>query len=127
MAHFAKFVSLARSPDELKEQAKKQYGPSMEQPVFPYGLCLSLDEDTIKKLGLDTDDCEVGAKIHLCCMAEVTDFSKRKMDDGISRRIELQITDIAFENEGTEGAAAFDNSERMSKRYGIGKAAAEDE
>lgn len=91
----------------------------VEQPVFPYGLCINLDEDTIKKLGLDTEDCEVGSKIHLCCMAEVTDFGQRKMNDGVQRRIELQITDIAFENEDEEGTSAFSSEDRMAARYGI--------
>jgi hypothetical protein len=126
MAHFAKFISLARTKAELKTEAEKNSGavPSkMEQPIYPYGLCINFDEEMIKKLELETDDCEVGAKIHLCCMAEVTDFGERKMNDGIQRRIELQITDIAFENEDAEGKSAFDSSERMAKRYGIAERA----
>ena len=119
--HFAKFVNLARTPEELAAERAKSNpnSPGYEQPVYPYGLCICLDEDMLNKLKLDTEDCEVGAKIHLCCMAEVTDFSQRKMDDGVRRRIELQVTDIALENEDEENAGALDNSERMAKRYGI--------
>jgi hypothetical protein len=124
MAHFAKFVSLARTPDELKADAEKMgIGGSVpskvEQPIYPYGLCINLDEETIKKLKLDTDDCEVGSTIHICCMATVTDFGQRKMNDGVNRRIELQITDLALENEDEENAPAFSNHKRMKQRYGI--------
>lgn len=130
MAHFAKFVSLARTPDEIKEQQAKDAGrppDKIPEPVYPYGLCIYLDDEILKKLDIDHDGCEVGDTIHLCCMAEVTDVSQRKMSDGVKCRIELQITQMAVENEDAEGAGAFDNSERMKKRYGINAEAGEDE
>ena len=118
MAHFAKFISLARSPEELKKDAAPMAPAAADkptsQPVFPYGLSICLDDETLTKLRLDAE-CEVGDTIHFCVMAEVTDKSERKMTDGVKRRVELQITDIALgDNEDAENKSAV---ERMTGRY----------
>lgn len=118
MAHFAKFVSLARTPKELKaDEAKNVPMPAaIEQPIYPYGTCISLEDEELDKLGLDAD-CDVGDTIHLCCMAKVTSCSKRDTSSGTTRRVELQITEVAIEDEDAEGAAAMSSETRIKGRY----------
>lgn len=43
-----KIVSMVQEP---KEAEKPATAPSVDQPRFPYGLCIRLDEQSIKKLG----------------------------------------------------------------------------
>jgi hypothetical protein len=115
MAHFARFVSMVRTPKEIKEDTDKLVADTvkMEQPLYPYGLCISLDDDILSKLDID-DDCDVGDTIHLCCLAKVTSSSKRDTSEGPKHHIELQITDMAVEDEDEENDAAV---KRMAGRY----------
>ena len=120
MAHFAKFVSMAMSPEKAKETVGGSVpvaAPSPPPaPLYPYGLCLSLADEELAKLDLDPD-CEVGDTIHLCCLAKVTECSSRDTSDGPKRRIELQITDLAIEDESTEMPPAMSREERIGRRY----------
>lgn len=109
---FAGMVDLARSPAEIKEEraemrsAPMSVAPSV--PIYPYGMCLSMDEEVLAKLGLEGDLPEVGEMIHLAGMAKVTSVSEREevQPDGTKKRccrIELQITHLAAEDEDEEG------------------------
>lgn len=118
MGHFTKMVSMAKTP----EQVNKEIGPAnpmpmtakaADVPTYPWGLCLNLEEDQLDKLEID-GDCEVGDTIHLCALATVTSCSSNQTEGGTKRRIELQITHLATENEDAENEA----SERAGKRYG---------
>ena len=89
-------------------------------PKYPYGLCISFDEDTLEKLGLDDGEMpEVGDMIHLMAMAKVTSVSENERESvgGATKkccRIELQITHLATENEDTESV----REEMAEKRRG---------
>jgi len=138
MAHFATMIDMAKSPEEVKEEVGKmmptvasKIADAPAVPVYPYGLCLSLEDDSIEKLALGDDLPEVGEMIHLCAMAKVTSVSKneRETTDGekkLCRRIELQITHLATENEDEEDAEGqLAKSEARRKRfYGDGEKAA---
>lgn len=95
-------VDMAKTPEEL---AKDYLGaPTIaapDQSRYPYGLCISLCQDELDKLGLD-GDCEVGDMIDLRAMAKVTSVSKNETTSGASIRIELQITHMETENESDE-------------------------
>jgi len=104
MAGFSTMVDMARDPEEIKEDMP-QAVPSA--PLYPYGLCISMDEDTLEKLRLDGELPQVGMMIHLAGMAKVTSVSQneREMSDGSKKnccRVELQITHLATENEDEE-------------------------
>lgn len=74
---------------------------SPEQPIYPYGLSISLGDDEITKLDLNTD-CEVGDMLHMHCLAAVTSVSKNQTTSGTRTRIELQIRYISAESEDAE-------------------------
>lgn len=84
---------------DAKEQAEMM-NPS--PPKYPYGLSISLCDDELEKLNLDTDDVSVGDMLHMHCLAEVTSVSKRDDGDGPCCRIELQICYISAEDESEE-------------------------
>lgn len=108
----AGMVSMARSPEALKKDSS--YGTAVpmadtpDQPVYPYGLCLSLGDEELEKLGLGSD-CEVGDEISFVARAEVTSESEHKTPDGSRCRIELQIVAMKV--------AGPDMEEGKSRRY----------
>jgi hypothetical protein len=95
-------VDLALTPDTVKQEIAERSAactvtPSPSLPKYPYGCCLSLEDDTLEKLGLDGDLPSVGEMIQFTAIAKVTCASEneREKSDGTTdkcRRIELQIT-----------------------------------
>lgn len=77
--------------------------PGIEnQPDYPYGLRISLNEQTLKKLDLEAD-CEIGDYIDLRALARVTSVSLGDHPDrGKTCCIELQIEQLAVESETDE-------------------------
>jgi hypothetical protein len=124
MAGFTKMISMEKTPEQVNREMGDGPGAMTaklaDMPRYPYGLCLNLESEQLDKLGID-GDCDVGDLIHLCAMAEVTDISKRKMENGDERlRIELQITHLAtLENEDREDDASM----KAKKRYSDDEAA----
>ncbi len=60
---------------------------------YPYGLRLSLNEKSLKTLGLDIKDFTVEAAVTLQAKAEVCSVNSSRHGCGV----ELQITDLALE------------------------------
>ncbi len=70
--------------------------PEGEQPRYPWGLSLNLEDESLKKLGVDTLP-EVGVVLSLTAKVTVTSVSARDdQDGGKSRSMNLQITDMAL-------------------------------
>jgi len=77
------------------------------QPTYPYGLCISLTEEELEKLGLDEELPPIGATLHFMAMAKVTSVSQneRTCADGTTERccrVELQIQQMSTEHEEAE-------------------------
>lgn len=98
---FSKMVSMERTPAEKVEEVMEMASPVMSVPDYPYGLTISLEEDDLEKLDLE-DDCEVGDMIDLRAFARVTSVSKRQVGGKDCCRVELQIEQLAVENEDDE-------------------------
>lgn len=130
---FAPMVDMAKTPEEVKKDAPVALADVPPKgPLYPWGLCLRLDQDTLAKLKLDGEMPTVGEMIHLCAMAKVTSVSENETEDGnggksVNRCVELQITHLATENEDQEGAAIEEGeaktAARRSRFYGAGDAA----
>lgn len=79
--------------------------PSIKnQPDYPYGLRINLNEGSLKKLeaaGLEGQP-EIGDYIDLRCFARVTSVSSNETDGGANRCVELQIEQMALESESDE-------------------------
>lgn len=131
MAAFTQMIDMAKSPEEVKKDVGQEAAPGwpLTTQVYPYGLCIRLEDDTLEKLGLGNEMPSVGDMIHLCAMAKVTSVSENEMEDGNggkkSRRcIELQITHLATESEDDENDVAMERQKaRQGRFYGGDKAA----
>lgn len=82
-----------------KEQAEIM---SPSPPTYPYGLCISLCNDELEKLGLNYEDLCTGDMLDLRCLASVTAKSSHDNGDGENQRIELQIQFMEAEDEEDE-------------------------
>lgn len=96
---------------QLSKETKAYPSPAIYEgptepagPMYPYGLCITLTEDEIKKLDIDTSDVEFGDMLNLCIVAKVTNVSKREDESGSHERVELQITHLGVDgdDEGDE-------------------------
>ncbi len=96
-----KFVDLKTTPKEAKEMNPS---PTFQSaPAYPYGLCLSLCEDELEKLGLADCNLEPGDILHMHAFTLVTSVSESATVDGDPHcRVELQVTHACFEDEGAE-------------------------
>lgn len=93
-----KMVDMRKTPQDTKDSAA-MIAPDAN--IYPYGLCLSLGNEELEKLGLDCD-CEVGDMIHLFCLASVTSVSQNATENGENKRVELQIKFMSVESEDAE-------------------------
>jgi hypothetical protein len=130
MAYFTQMIDMARTPEEVKEDAPCTIGSMPPKgPLYPWGLCIRLEKDTLEKLGIDGEMPSVGDMIHLWAMAKVTSVSENEMEDGnggktTNRCVELQITHLATESEDDENDHAIEQQKaRQSRFYGGDEAA----
>jgi hypothetical protein len=97
------FVDMKRTPED-KAAAAMQSMPATPfegGPDYPYGLCISLDETDIEKIGL-SDDVQVGDLIDIRMLGKVTSVRKESRDGKECCRVEIQGQQIAIEDEDTE-------------------------
>lgn len=89
-------VSMKKSKAEKK---KDMGGATMQSggEDYPYGLSISLDADTIEKLGLG-NDLKVGDIVELRAKAKVQRMSQSSSEGYESRDLSLQITDLCVED-----------------------------
>lgn len=89
-------VSMERTSEDRQ---KSSYGMPMPSSDMPYGLCISLTEVEIEKLGLE-GDCSVGDMIEFCAVAKVTAVSSTDSEEnGKHCRVELQITHMGIDDD----------------------------
>lgn len=87
----------------MDDKEKQEYiNPSANPPKYPYGLCVSLCEDELEKLGLDAEELALGDMLHLHALAKVTSVSKNDTEHGSHERVELVLAYIQCEDEGEE-------------------------
>ena len=67
-----------------------------DEPMYSYGLCISLGDEELQKLGIEKLP-EAGSEMMLKAMAYVKNVSERKEQDGVSQNVELQITAMGIE------------------------------
>lgn len=96
MKKLSGMVDMSMSDKEKEEMM------SPSPPKYPYGLCISLCEEELKKLGIAEDELEVGDMLHLHSLAKVTSVSSHDNEFSSGCRIELQICYMSGENEEDE-------------------------
>lgn len=99
-------TSMELSPAEAKEES----GATPEAPKYPWGLCIDLNEDTLKKLGI-TDLPAVGSSMLITAKADVQSAgeSQYQGDDTKRMNLSLQITDMSMSPAAKDVAASLYN------------------
>ncbi len=118
---YEQMVDMAVTPSEHADILPSVAPEPTSQPIYPYNLSISLQDEELEKLGIDCDDedCQVGNYLHLHALAEVTSYSKNKTNDGERRCLGLQITHLEVEDESAENDEA---DEEMSEGHVYRKA-----
>jgi hypothetical protein len=99
-------INMALTPDEAKEEAGCMVTSSDDDtPKYPYGLSLYLNDETLQKLGM-TSMPDVGTKLRLVALVDVTGNSQRQTQDGKDVSMDLQITDMELVPAQAEPSAA---------------------
>lgn len=125
-------VNMAKTPEDVKKEIGDLYpsAPAASTTsAYPYGLSISFDDETLKKLGLMGDLPQIGEIVHFEAAAKVTSASmnEREKADGSKEqccRIELQITDMGLAE--SEPDAMEQSAARRKRFYGDGPAGDED-
>jgi hypothetical protein len=73
-----------------------------EMPDIPPGLCICLTEKELEKLGIETEDCDVGDMIHISGMCKLTSKRIEDTGDGVKMRFEMGFVFMAAEDEERE-------------------------
>lgn len=108
-------VNMKKSED--KSPAIEAMG-EIEPPEYPCGLCITLNEDSISKLGL-SDLPGIGEKINIKAMCEVTSVSQYDSKGGKKERtLSLQITDMEVVKKKEVSAEAFYPTEKTVTQKG---------
>jgi len=108
----SKLVNMELDATEAKELSSPAYD-AKNQPAYPYGLCLRLDNDSLEKLKLETP--EVGDTVMVTARALVSSVSSYEtIVGGLNRNLELQITDLAV----TPGKADRDATDTLYEKKG---------
>lgn len=98
-------VSMKNPPDK-KDIKSADCTPDGEPPMYPYGLSLSLGDESLKKLGMDGLP-PVGTIMTLTARVKVDNVSVHQQADGdAEKHIGLQITDMELAPEIKRKSAA---------------------
>lgn len=118
MLHTPPMVDLKRTPKEKEEAAEETVMPAVSE--YPYGLCISLDKETLDKLEVDFDSIEVGGIYHLFVLAKVTAKSRRENTPGEPYEcVEMTLTHMSAESEDLENQEEdIPTREKMYKKKG---------
>lgn len=85
-------------------EAKQEVSIEAAAPKYPWGLCVTLNNDALKKLNIDKLP-EIGSKMRLIAEVEVSAVRAYSAQQGESdTSVDLQITDMSLS--GAEASAA---------------------
>jgi hypothetical protein len=99
------------SPQEAKTELQPTEIP---KPNYPYGLSISLETESLKKLGLAIKDFEIGKQMKFEALAVVSSISKNEsLANNGHECVSLQITGLDFGNdaEGDLANKLYDKAE----------------
>jgi hypothetical protein len=92
-----------RMSDEARKEATEP--AKVEGPRYPYGLRITLDKETLEKLGIETMP-DVESEVELEAVAKVVSVSANDSEYGKHRSVELQITSLGCKHEEKQDAGA---------------------
>lgn len=79
------------------EQKEHTTGPSLpEGEDYPYGLNINLEQESLKKLGLDADDFNIDSKVEIVCSGEINSIHESSSKENNHSSVSIQITKMAL-------------------------------
>lgn len=85
--------NIAMTPEEAKEYSGMSPAAG-DEPKYPYGLNICLNDSTMKKIGMDKLP-EVGTTVLIQALAVVSSVRQSQQQDGDKESgVDLQITDL---------------------------------
>jgi hypothetical protein len=90
-------MKLVNMKMDAKTREKEPATIAADAPIYPWGLSLTLDEESLDKLGIDLP--KVGKRLMVAARVDVTAVSSNKSESGERRSVSLQITDLSVEPE----------------------------
>lgn len=103
-----KLIDMQRSKKEIKKQNTGLAEPNT--PDYPWGLEISLETESIEKLGINLDTMRVGKEYSIMAVCEVTSISESASKDNSSKNMRLQIKKMAFEKGKSDSYHALMNA-----------------
>lgn len=83
---------LALTPEEAKDTMLGGIAPDAgDAPKYPYGLCLDLNDEALKKLGI-TALPAIGSEMRITAVGKVTRISAYEEQDGAEQCLGIQLT-----------------------------------
>lgn len=89
-----KLTDMKRSKKERKESGINTCKP-YEGDAYGYGLCLSLDKDSLEKLGLKPSSFDVGDQVTITATGSIKALRQDKSSSYSSSNVEIQIEKLA--------------------------------
>lgn len=86
-------VNLKQGTDSFENEE----GKTVERDDYPWGLRITLNNETLKKLGIPLP--KVGGEMLLCGKVKVLSTSTREDGEETNSSVDLQITDIGLMDE----------------------------
>lgn len=83
-------IDLKKDPQPV--DSKEMY----EEPMYSYGLCISLGREELEKLGIEKLP-EAGSEMMIKAIAYVKTVRESKEKDGVEQNVELQICAMGIE------------------------------
>ncbi len=83
-------IDLKKDPQPI--DSKEMY----DEPLYSYGLCISLGREELEKLGIEKLP-EAGSEMMIKAMAYVKTVRESQEKDGVEQNVELQITAMGID------------------------------
>ena len=91
----ATLINMENTPQEAAQQVGVP--AAADGPKYPWGLCITLSDDSIEKLGVKTLP-SAGTEVTIVAKATVTGTSERQTEgEGTKQSMDLQITDMQID------------------------------
>lgn len=96
--------------EERPKKKSKELSVASEGSEYPWGLRLTLNEETLKKLKMKADDFEYDGIYLLAAKVCVVGVSGNETASGKHTTIELQITDMEIQDESDEALKLYEEA-----------------
>jgi hypothetical protein len=110
---------MRRPKKSKKERQKENKVDYAEEPEYPWGLEINLEDDSLNSLDLKADNFKVGNEVSIMARARVDRISSNKSRNGRNRdAVGLQITDMGFEGQEEKPPSKFEAHQKIVNSEG---------